>query len=748
MLRALSTIVALAALSAAAESSCEQLPRLQRALARVHAALTRRAWEANVTLHDNPTGDEEGFTVQHAAMSSSLSISSPSCNGLMYGLHRVADSVTACSSAPTLLSCLSSLPSAVPADDARVSFSVSPAFPRRYYSDQGQMLNMPDRGYFTPVSDPGNGTGIAAVVNESRVLQDMGVLSSLIPTWQQLGLNALIWESSSVEDYLNYDLLPGPQRVYELNDLHRNRTATFSRLLSNFTATLHAEGLRAYTMLFDLTYPPRLAQLYNLTSVYSPDLPLVLHAKFTELFANIPGLDGVLLYVCDSWSPRAGYDFSIIWNGPVEMAYLATLYYNAITAASNGSVEVIFSMWIPVSPLDTWGIFVNNTPANITLLINDGQGDFLWDHDMNDILAEGGGRQRRIVMVCDVFRQYDGWGRTMSAPTELWAQRVRVAANTSIAGIALSAEWSPGNSWPDSGAYPAGQLLNWTASDGYKSWLGAWDDFRIYQLKDAGLLSPMEANAYVLSNLAWDASADPVALLTTWAQQAPLYMSPDAAAYVAAAFNVSGDGWMAKYLPGVDEYAQEWSGVFTPKYAANPESAGSGMLSLYANATLPQILAANARIASSFSSALSLVQTALLINGTSLTSRPAKLSNAGVAALRDVGAALELAVQKTGDYIHLFAEFRITAWLNASIGNTSEPATRHALCAEMAPHLDELQASVPAFHLLYPRESSAWNIGAADPVLDVRPYFFRLTQRSMADWILMLRADYTAACTQ
>jgi hypothetical protein len=61
--------------------------------------------------------------------------------------------------------------------------------------------------------------------------------------------------------------------------------------------------------------------------------------------------------------------------------------------------------------------------------------------------------------------------------------------------------------------------------------------------------------------------------------------------------------------------------------------------------------------------------------------------------------------------------------------------------------LQQLDLGVPSFGLLYPEESAQWNVASPDPVLDSRPYFFRLTERSYADWLPLLHKDWEAQCT-
>jgi hypothetical protein len=662
----------------------------------------------------------------------SLLLTAATCGGAADGLHRLADHVYAsCAAAGSLASCFSAHPGW-----SRGELAEAPAFPSRIYSDQGQLFDAPDRGYYSP-----NGS-----LNAARVQADVDLAVGMIPTLEAHALTAFMFESSGVEDYVNYDHLGGGFDVYAANDPHRARVEEWQRALSPMLRAFQEEELETYVMFFDLMYPPALAAKYNVSSVHSPDLLPVLTAKFRELFERLPLLAGALVYVVDSWSPRAGYEFLQLWSSVEDMAATAALYYEAFAAGAPGK-KLIFSLWIPTTPLqDAWAVFKNATPPGLNVMVNDGQGDFLWSHGINDILARGAARDRALHVGSDAFRQYDGWGRLLSSPAQQWAQRLRVAQSTGAAGAIAFAEWSPGNTWPDSINYPAGQLLNWTAAEGFKSWIGHWNSFRISQLQSQGLFSPSEANVAVLSRLYWDPGQDPLALTAAWARGPPLSLSPLAADLLAAAFNVSGEGWMSKYLANVDEYAVEWSIVFTPKFAPNPESVGSGLLSLFANASLPDLLSANARIAAAFASAAGLVQQALEANGTALSHPPARFSNEAVRQLRGapLGPALLLAARKTADHAALFSNFRLAVWLNNSLAQGGTPASE--ACPLLQGALEALEVGVPSFGLLYAEESAQWNVASADPVLDARPYFFRLAGRCYADWLPVMRTDWGALC--
>ena len=732
--------LALAAVAAAAAAeSCASLPRIARAFAALEGALASRGYD-DTGLRSELSASaplDDGFEAE--LRDGALELRARTCDGVMHGAFRLSRHVGSrlCAHSGDLGDCLRRHPRL--RDAATALIVDAPALASRLYADWGQMLDAPDRGFYAPDGS----------LNASRVQSDVDRLTAMIPYVQSLGITGMSFESSGIEDYISYDRLGSGTEVYGAGDLHRPRADAWAVALGNFTGTLKAEGLKSYMMIFDIMFPPALAARYNVTSVHSPDLPTVLEARFAELFARVPSLDGLVVYVVDSWAPRAGYEFTVLWTSVEELALTATLYYNALAAAAPGK-DLVFSLWIPCTPLNNaWAVLKNNTPPGLTVLVNDGQGDFLWSHGINDILASGAARDRRLFVVADAFREYDGMGRLLSSPIEQWSQRLQVAASTGAQGLMIAAEWSPGNTWPDSGP----ELINYTAADGYKSWIGLWNRFRIAQLRDYGLFSPSEANVAALAELAWDPTQDPLTLLAAWAAAPPLSLQPLAADLVAAAFNVSGSGWEAKYIADVDEYAIEWSTCFTPKYAPNPESVGAGLLSLFTNATLAEVLAANARVTGAFGQAVALVEQALGANGTSTAGGP--LSNEAVAAAGaaraggvDAGAGLLLGAQKTLAHGAIVSGFRAAAFANNSLAGEApgSPALR-ASCAALAAALAALEVDVPAFGELYAEESAAWNVASADPNLDSRPYFWRLNERTVADWLPLFRANMQARCS-
>ena len=607
----------------------------------------------------------------------------------------------------------------------------APALPVRLYIDMNS-LDAPDTFFSLPEGG----------LNVSAVLGGLAPLLEQAPALAGLGFTGVVLEVTGIEDFLTYDGLGNGTEVYPLPSFHRSRARAWAGALGPALASLSQHSLDPFLMFFDLMYPPALAMRYNLT-LRSPDLRAVLVARFSELFARLPALRGVLVYVADCWSPRGGYAFQQLWASLDELALTATLYYEAFTQAAPPGARLIFSLWTPPSadttPAQAWALLRNATPPNITFAVHDSQGDFSVVSPINDLLAAGAAKDRALLVGSDAFRQLDGWGRLLASPALQWAQRLQLAASTGAVGGMVYSDWSPGITWPDSGP----SLQNWSAQRGPVSWR-AWPRFKSFGLRELGLFSPSEANVAVLAGLYADPSADPWVLLRGWAEQPPLSLAPVAAALLAEAYNASLAGWTAKYLPNVDRYAMEWQSVFSPKDGPNAESSEGGLHSLYVNATLGGVDAANAAVEAAFSTALAFVQRALQANGSSAPAGE-PLSNAAVSAEpRAVGAALLLAAQKTRETGALFCGFRLAAWLNHTLGSRSLPLP--LVCARQGPALEDLRARLASYALLYPEEALRWNLAAPDPALDARPVFFRATPRSMSEWLPLFEASFAAAC--
>jgi hypothetical protein len=241
---------------------------------------------------------------------------------------------------------------------AELSALSSSAFPERLYIDMNT-LDAPDVSFYA-----GGVTG--AALNASAVADALSPLVALAPSLAASGFTGCVIQVTGIEDFISYDALGNGSDVYPLGSVHRANADAWAVVLEPAFAAIAAAGLRPYLMAFDLQYPPALAARYNLT-LHSPELRVVLNARFKELYARLPTLHGLLLYVADCWSPRAGYAFAQLWSTLEELAVTATLYYEVFTDTAPQDKHLIFSLWVPPSKnaipvADAWALLRNSTP--------------------------------------------------------------------------------------------------------------------------------------------------------------------------------------------------------------------------------------------------------------------------------------------------------------------------------------------------------------------------------------------------
>jgi hypothetical protein len=285
-----------------------------------------------------------------------------------------------------------------------------PNYALRSWSEEGQLLDLPDRGYYD-----GSSADSAAIAAECAALE-----AEVVPALLRLRMNALIVLHSDIEDYVTYDtlpaLLPGAPAIYAADAPHRARRAGIVGVMAPWIAHLKtAYGIDFFFQVYELSSPPgvcnaagAVAPLLN-CSLEAPATAALLEAKYGELAAALPALAGIFVTVEDSWTPRASYEFSVLWNKQPQLPVVVTLFRNALAAAK---LRLVFRLWVFGEPVD-WSGLVANSPADVEFSIKQTQGDFLLDYPINDLLKCTAElcppRDRKIIVEVDAFRQYNGW---------------------------------------------------------------------------------------------------------------------------------------------------------------------------------------------------------------------------------------------------------------------------------------------------------------------------------------------------
>ncbi len=453
--------------------------------------------------------------------------------GLMYGTFKLAERVR------------------LGDDPWQVKLDSTPAFPLRIFSEQGQLLDIPDKSYYADESP---------YVNEQRLRDETDQLKQLMRHVASLGFNAFCILHLNVEEYIDYRYLD--KEVYAADDPHRVRSPIFCKYLKELCDEAHSLHMEFHLQLYEFIHPPRLAELYNL-DLDHPDLATVLNARYKELFERVP-VDRIIVTAGEQ-APRCGYVPRLFWGGSPEenrarAGKMAKLYHNACEAAGG---KCIFRLWHVAPFAEAAEVFAMAGP-NVTFETKHTGGDFFISFPLTNIIANGLTKKQPTVVTFDTFRQYDGWSRLFCFMKQ-WGPRVQACRDNGVIGINAWGPWSPACNVRDIPGI---------------SWAGHWNSFRTF-LRG---FTPGQAHVYLLSRLAWDPDAD-VAQIAR--DLCALHLGRANAEYAADALMATEDAFGEEYVKQAHPCYLRLAMLYQPRDAA--------LDAAYSANSLDDILASNAR---------------------------------------------------------------------------------------------------------------------------------------------------------
>ncbi len=467
--------------------------------------------------------------------------------GLMYGVFRLAERVRLGRS---------------PWD---VKLESTPAFPMRMFSEEGQLLDIPDFGYYS--DEP-------PYVDEKRLQVEVDELKRLVDHIVRLGYNTFTILHLSFEEYVDYRYLDKP--VYEPGDRHLARSPVFCKCLKELCDYAHARHVDVYLQLYETQFPPRLDKLYRV-SLKSQNMERIIQAKIRELFERVP-LDGLVITTTET-HPRCGYRSKTLWKGAgiPGAGRVATMYHKACKAQGK---KAVFRAWRVVSNLSGVRQLIRHVPDDAMLAIKNTGGDYFLNSHTTGVISSDVGKQQPLMVLFDTYRQYDGWSR-LFIYMQRWGEIVRDCRAGGVTAINAWGAWSPGCIWPD---WEPGYMRDGKGKPQQikVSWAGRWNDWRMFTRG----FTPGQANVYLLGRLAWNPDAD----VSTIAREfAALHVGAANAEAAAEAMMATEDAWAEEYLPGVHPCYLKWTMIFRGcgQYARMEEA--------YQKNTLEKVIAGNTR---------------------------------------------------------------------------------------------------------------------------------------------------------
>lgn len=224
-----------------------------------------------------------------------------------------------------------------------------PVYELRTWSEEGQLLDLPERGYYCTASysttgEHGTQEECQGGINATLITAEMQALEyEIVPALLRLRMNSLTILHSDVEDYVTYaslpNFLPGttPTTVYPAGDPHYARAAALAAIVGPWVQHLTTDyGLAVYFQPYEFSSAPNMCQGVNYPNgtfnctLGSPVLLPLIQTRYTEFFKAVPAAAGIIATVADSFAPRASYDFRTLWTSTDELAQVPPSFTMAL----------------------------------------------------------------------------------------------------------------------------------------------------------------------------------------------------------------------------------------------------------------------------------------------------------------------------------------------------------------------------------------------------------------------------------
>ncbi len=437
--------------------------------------------------------------------------------GLMYGIFKLAEEIH------------------ISKKLWNISMKMSPEFSRRIYSEEGQLLDLPSVGYhlFKP-----------PWVNNERFEKEKTELKILIDEIARLGYNTLCILHVNFEDYINYKYLN--KEIYGKEDVHRLKSKSFAKHLNDIINYAHSRHIEVFLQVYEFQYPPRLEEIYEI-DLENPAMKEIINAKVRELFEEV-NLDGLIITATESL-PRSGYKSKEPWRkyGKEGAGKMMTMYHNA---AKKLGKTIVFRSWMVAYGADDSNKVLESTPAAAQFEIKHTGDDFWLNYPLTDVITEGIGNKRPLIMTFDVFPEYYGWSRLICYQNRI-SEEAKMAKENGVMGIQAWGAWAPGCIWSDGhpGYTPEGQLQN--TEKVFYDMAGPWNNFRIFTRG----FTPGQMNAYQVGRISWDVDLDAEQIARDWGA---IHFGIDNAEDIAAVLMNSQAAFRELYPPG------EWDSSIQP----------------------------------------------------------------------------------------------------------------------------------------------------------------------------------------
>ena len=453
---------------------------LRRALSRIgNTEVTGEDAQVTIEVRSTERSGGEGFEIEPLASATGLRVSGAPA-GAAYGLVHLAERLV------------------IDGPDWQMRASSSPVLAERMFSETGQLLCLPDWGFWSEQPP---------YVDEAVLDEEIDELKRLAPHLVRNRFNALCIMHMNVDAYIDYRYFERP--VLREHDRHFERSKIFCARLTELVEHFHRHHIRVYLQVYEFSYPHTLAE-HPLVETFEGRCRFF-SARYREFFERVP-CDGIVMTLGEPHA-RTGYlgkhvvkPISAWEHDAADAAPLADFMQGLI--GEQLGKRFYLRLWGYCTPmaifeLSKWRDFIGGLKSPVRLASKCSNGDF-WIHQGESPLFHEPSADGRIAMFIFDAWQYEGWGRIFCFPQD-WRRRLRLCGQRGVDCANYWANWGRNGHYSGS-ATPA----DWPV-------MGSWRGHASHHHQFTRGFTPGEAQAYLFARLAWDPQCSVERVASDWA---------------------------------------------------------------------------------------------------------------------------------------------------------------------------------------------------------------------------------------
>jgi len=262
----------------------------------------------------------------------------------------------------------------------------------------------------------------------------------------EYGMTSYTVFSRSFEYFINYDFL-GEYSVFPKDHPHRKQAEIFGKALREVIDYAHDRNLRVIFHTNQFEFPQEIYDIFGYdlagTAPVCPGKSItwkLYKGKIAEFFNLFPECDGLQITTSEcqvkvlACNCPACQDLS-------SAQRIALMANNAWEVCREFGKELQLRTWGGLDNKEIYNEMTSLINKNVIISTKNTHGDFCLINPISPVMGEGRLEQ---VIEFDAWREYTGWNRFPCYMGDIYAERMRIAADKGVKRVAIRLNWSPG----------------------------------------------------------------------------------------------------------------------------------------------------------------------------------------------------------------------------------------------------------------------------------------------------------------